>query len=380
MFVFASLWVIFRFFNYCGIFPCYKKCIEGEDHLKPTKTVFLLLKYLIFFGLFIVSPIAVALIYNVTWDDLMKGTQGTQISKIVMGMIFVFFIMEHFISTFALWKIKQDLCNLQDFVNSRLALTLPPEDIAYKIGFFLFLFLSFLSTFLFPFGLARGLADFLNYNTVGFITTYALFIIFYIGLLSPVILIVFLLAETLKFVHRWLRKLQNMVNDPCESNMKVLSEIEKFCNEWNNIRSFVSFPLFESFLFSIAQVIVVVYVSLSFFIDTQTVDNGNMTMQVIGFMTLGTGMTFAFVFTCFYGEKIGSQVKDLKEILQDQYIIDLGQSDEVLVMKKLVVCHLCRWENFDGYGFFTLGKPFLTGLFANFITYIIILIQFQLSE
>ena len=94
---------------------------------------------------------------------------------------------------------------------------------------------------------------------------------------------------------------------------------------------------------------------------------------------MGAAMTYSFVFTSFYGQKIGDQVKALKETLHDQFIIDPGESEEIVKMKKLVLHHLSRWENFDGYGFFTLGKSFLTGLLANFITYIIILVQFQQS-
>ena len=95
---------------------------------------------------------------------------------------------------------------------------------------------------------------------------------------------------------------------------------------------------------------------------------------------MGFAMAYSFVFISLYGQKIGDQVKTLKETLDDQFILDPGKSEEIIKMKKLVLCHLSRWENFDACGFFTLGKPFLTGLLANFITYIIILIQFQLTE
>ena len=60
-------------------------------------------------------------------------------------------------------------------------------------------------------------------------------------------------------------------------------------------------------------------------------------------------------------------------------LLAVKKSEELIIMKNLVLCHLTRWENFDGYGFFVLGKPFLTGILANFITYIIVLIQFQLT-
>ena len=40
---------------------------------------------------------------------------------------------------------------------------------------------------------------------------------------------------------------------------------------------------------------------------------------------------------------------------------------------------LSEFQGFDACGFATLGKPLLSSIFANFITYLIILIQFKIS-
>ena len=40
---------------------------------------------------------------------------------------------------------------------------------------------------------------------------------------------------------------------------------------------------------------------------------------------------------------------------------------------------LKEFDGFDGKGYFILNKPLLTGILANFITYIIILIQFNMT-
>ena len=40
---------------------------------------------------------------------------------------------------------------------------------------------------------------------------------------------------------------------------------------------------------------------------------------------------------------------------------------------------LDEFQGFDVYGYATLGKPLITSMFANFITYLIILIQFKIS-
>ena len=383
MFVFGRFWVSFRISNFCGIFPCYRKRIDSEDHLKPTNGVLQLSKYLIFFALFLGTPVALAIVYHVTWEDLMRGafdTHTSKTNKVAIFTILICYLLEHYLCIISFLGIKRDLCELQDFVNSKLTFSLPPENSAYSLGMLLFLLISVLATISFPIGFAKSLADYLNYGTLGFAIIYSSMVISLSAIVLPIMTIIFLIHEILKFVHQWLQKLQIMVDDPCEPNVKVLSEIEKFCVEWKKIHSLISFPLFALFTFSIIQVIVVVFRSLSFFIGDTSANNLNTTLQAIGYMILGIAMTYSFVFTSFYGQKIGDQVQDLKQTLHDQYIIDPGHSEEVIKMKKLVLYHLSCWENFSGYGFFTLGKSFLTGFLANFVTYIIILIQFQLTE
>ena len=41
---------------------------------------------------------------------------------------------------------------------------------------------------------------------------------------------------------------------------------------------------------------------------------------------------------------------------------------------------LDSFKGLEANGFFTLGKPLMTSFIANFLTYIVILVQFKLSE
>ena len=381
MFVFERFWIFFKAFNIFGVFPCYKENIDGVDYLKPTNPAWQFIKYLIFIGVFFVAPCTLAFVYNVTWEDLMKGAleaQTNETNKIVSIIILTCQSLEHFLSLFALYGIKQDLCKLQDFITHGLTLSLPSENFTFKLGTLMWFLPCVTSSFVFPLGFAKSLAGYLKYSTLGFVVTYISGITIYLGSSVPILTLLFLFFETFKFINQWLQKLHSMVEDPSEPTIKVLREIEKFCTQWKNIQSFISFPLFQLFTLSILQVIAIFYRSLSFFTNQEA--SSNSAFQVMGYLSMGAAMTYSFVFTSFYGQKIGDQVKALKEMLHDQFIIDPGESEEIIKMKKLAVYHLSCWENFDGYGFFTLGKSFLTSLLANFITYVIILIQFQLSS
>ena len=48
--------------------------------------------------------------------------------------------------------------------------------------------------------------------------------------------------------------------------------------------------------------------------------------------------------------------------------------------RTILVNKMSKFLGFDAGGFFTLGKPLLNSIFINFITYIIILIQFKITE
>ena len=381
MFIFERFWIVFRSLNICGIFPCYKENIDGQDHLKTTNAAWQLIKYLIFMSLTVVAPCILAFVFDVTWEDLVNGAfeaNTNKTNKLAAIIILTCYLVEHFLSVLALLRIKKDLCHLQDFINSQLTFALPPENFTFKMASLLFNLPATVSSFVFAIGFAKGLAEYLNYNSLGFTITSIAFIIILHGIIAPIMALLLLHLEILKFINQWLQKLHYMVDYPCESTMKVLREIEKFCSQWKHIQSFISFSFFELYTLAILQIITIVYRSLSFFISQET--SQNMTFQAIGYALMGFAMAYSFVFTSLYGQKIGDQVKTLKETLDDQFILDPGKSEEIIKMKKLVLCHLSRWENFDACGFFTLGKPFLTGLLANFITYIIILIQFQLTE
>ena len=52
------------------------------------------------------------------------------------------------------------------------------------------------------------------------------------------------------------------------------------------------------------------------------------------------------------------------------------KSDE----KDELIDKINSFQGFNACGFFTLGKPLLTSIVANFTTFIIVLIQFKMAE
>ena len=58
----------------------------------------------------------------------------------------------------------------------------------------------------------------------------------------------------------------------------------------------------------------------------------------------------------------------------------LSKSEICFETKFYIIEDLKSFQGFDALGFFTLGKPLLTSIAANFATFIIVLVQFKLTE
>ena len=88
---------------------------------------------------------------------------------------------------------------------------------------------------------------------------------------------------------------------------------------------------------------------------------------------------------------LNGQSEDIKQKMRKrkQGISDLVISDNIVEIngkfhpesyaRTHLINIMTEFQGFDVYGFATLGKPFLSSIFATFMTYLIILIQFKIS-
>ena len=72
--------------------------------------------------------------------------------------------------------------------------------------------------------------------------------------------------------------------------------------------------------------------------------------------------------------------QDLRElVISDSLIETNGYCHRELYTRSNLIDRMSEFKGFDACGFATLGKPLLSSIFANFITYLIILIQFKID-
>ena len=84
-------------------------------------------------------------------------------------------------------------------------------------------------------------------------------------------------------------------------------------------------------------------------------------------------------------------VDEIKDILlkssisdEDTYVLDgkflRSMQSEIKKQKKSIILGYEQFQGYHGNGYFTLDKSLLTSVVANFVTYLIILIQFKITE
>ena len=83
---------------------------------------------------------------------------------------------------------------------------------------------------------------------------------------------------------------------------------------------------------------------------------------------------------------INRKVKSLNEelmkmdIQDNSFLMHDGKLKSANQARAHINLVLSDFQGFNGNGFFVLNRPFLSSLVSNFLTYIIILVQFRISE
>ena len=84
-------------------------------------------------------------------------------------------------------------------------------------------------------------------------------------------------------------------------------------------------------------------------------------------------------------EDIKKSINDIQEILSNLEVSNgiiqiYGKYHAEDYARTVIINKMEKFQGFEASGFVTLGKPLLSSMFGNFITYLIILMQFKISE
>ena len=109
------------------------------------------------------------------------------------------------------------------------------------------------------------------------------------------------------------------------------------------------------------------YFVISFFIDLN--EFNSLTLRIIWLLASFLSILYV-IYINFLSDEVSNNLNQLKF-----YIHELKTDEKDRIIEKIN-----SFQGFDACRFFTLGKPLLTSIVANFMTYIIVLIQFKTAK
>ena len=154
-----------------------------------------------------------------------------------------------------------------------------------------------------------------------------------------------------------------------EAKEQTDSELIKFCSQllkegFEQINFVISESLFWIITIYLTTMTLSTYVAISFLFD------GSAFPTKFGTLVGSLFIILTVIYINIMSQEVANNLQRLKP-----YIYKL-KSDE----KDELIDKITSFQGFNACGFFTLGKPLLTSIVANFTTFIIVLIQFKMAE
>ena len=194
-------------------------------------------------------------------------------------------------------------------------------------------------------------------------------------------------------IHWKLQSWMNSLKKGLENNESFgihLDQCNHLAKVLNMITDTLSEIVFWLFAFFLLLSVIECYTMINFILTHSDLTVATMFLM-IGFGFYGIYfLYFAFSY-CILSQTIKDSADDIKVILKktginkDDFYILQGQILKAMksrqqILKKQIEMEFKKFQGFHGNGYFVLGKPLLTSVVANIITYLIILIQFKVSE
>ena len=140
---------------------------------------------------------------------------------------------------------------------------------------------------------------------------------------------------------------------------------------------------FYAMMIWLINLILIVYRILSYFMNPDKI-----TDQELLYAVAYSFMAIQHLLFIFYmnvaSQEMMENVQELKKTIKGTNMDELkipweGKFESTSFVKTIIVDDLAEFQGFDGNGYFTLGKAFYSSIIANFLTYLIILIQTKLT-
>ena len=166
-------------------------------------------------------------------------------------------------------------------------------------------------------------------------------------------------------------------------NHQILEKSKHFAKALHNISNLFSYFLFTIILSSLIGLIFTTYRSLSFFLGTYE-NNLESVLFSIGFFNCFVAYVVITWYLCSFSQLLTNKVQELKfsvlNLNVTKCILPNMNESEIIDEKESVYINLDEFKGYNAEDFFTVNNSLITGMTSNFVTYLIILIQFKFTE
>ena len=168
------------------------------------------------------------------------------------------------------------------------------------------------------------------------------------------------------------------------SYLEIINQNFETCTEYNNLSNdlrnlfengikkandIFSLPLFFIISSSLVSMTFNVYITIAITFNFTLNQENALSFFIVSFFSYAI---FVITVLCILNFMSSAVTKSLESLY---FTINSNENTVKINLKSME-----NFKGFDACGFFTLGKPLLTSITTNFTTYLIVLIQFKMSE
>ena len=304
---------------------------------------------------------------------------GTMLYAFTVSTVY----LQHMILQYKIRQMKDQICELHSILNQNLGTCMKKYSKRSPILYFLVI----TNAIAFAVGFNLNLDSFLDINLTLLIIAIITFIFYCFALVSPILVFYYIYGEISRGLEEWILSITNELKVTQKFKNSQFNACRKLLIALKRSASALSFNIFVTLSVSLILLTTVTYMTIDYFLSHADFTSIGVILVFIGYVSLV--MKFAYIVWIFNhdSEHLCDQVKLLKNTLDEVYIEDHefvfgegGQLRDARFARNLMVNQFQDFRGFDGLGYFTLGKPLLTSITANILTYLIVLIQFKISE
>ena len=384
-FILSHFWPVFKyFFKYVGIHPCKR---VGDAELHKTTACHFWCRYLattiaifLIFGGIITCILATQLSIDGDFFKVWEmefGISNSVLDQMIMIWMFSGTLGILLACLMHIRSLAGGLQAIQDFVNNKVLsneiVCNPKKKVVSYARIFIWILVQLCSCFLSWACMIHQLNNLFNKASKPTLsTTWEVILIACVALVNqvfffPLFYFVFVYSELYNFFLYWSKHL--LMKEPTED---LLMEAKLFLDGLKSLNKVLAPFFFWITSFYFVQALLLTY----FIFATISNAKGPLALSEIG--TIASYCLFIIIFIyllymfCFMSQQIVTQVQNL----QDKILNMSPSSDN----RDIIYSALGEFHGFDASGYFTLNNSLLTGMAANFTTYLVILIQFKQSE